>query len=47
MKIKLRHGFEDIICIDNLLEAWKEFIRGKRNKSDVQEFSLKLMDNLF
>ncbi len=29
------------------MEAWKEFIRGKRNKPDVQEFSLKLIDNLF
>ena len=47
MKIQLRHNFEDIISSDNLLEAWKEFIRGKRNKLDVQEFSLKLMDNLF
>ncbi|KKS45691.1 MAG: hypothetical protein UV62_C0018G0001 [Parcubacteria group bacterium GW2011_GWC1_43_11] len=47
MKIQLRHSFEDIICIDNLLEAWKEFVRGKRNKRDVQEFSLCLMDNIF
>lgn len=47
MKIQLRHNFEDVICLDNLLEAWKEFIRCKRNKPDVQEFFLKLMDNLF
>ncbi len=47
MKIQLRHSFEDIICLENLLEAWKEFMRGKRSKPDVQEFSLKLMDNLF
>lgn len=47
MKIQLHHSFEDIICFDNLLEAWKEFVRGKRGKQDVQEFSLKLMDNLF
>lgn len=47
MKIQLGHTFEDIISVGNLLEAWKEFIRGKRNKLDVQEFSLKLMDNLF
>ena len=39
--------FSDIIEIDNLLEAWKEFVKGKRNKRDIQEFSLKLMDNLF
>ena len=29
-----------------MLEAWKEFIKGKRNRKDVQEFSLNLMDNI-
>ena len=47
MKIQLRHSFKDIVSIDNLLGAWKEFVKGKRNKLDVQEFSLKLMDNMF
>jgi RNA-directed DNA polymerase len=47
MKIQLSHKFEDIICLENLLEAWKEFVNGKRNKKDVQEFSLRLMDNIF
>lgn len=46
MKIQLRHNFESIVSINNLLEAWKEFIRGKRNKKDVQEFSLHLMDHI-
>jgi len=46
MKIQLTHKFEDIICLENLLEAWKEFVKGKKNKKDVQEFSLHLMDNL-
>ncbi len=46
MKIQLIHKFEDIISIENLLEAWKEFLRGKRNKPDVQEFSLNLFDNI-
>ncbi|HBR72073.1 MAG TPA: RNA-dependent DNA polymerase, partial [Candidatus Moranbacteria bacterium] len=46
MKTQLTHTFEDIICLENLLDAWKEFIKGKRNKKDVQEFSLHLMDNL-
>lgn len=46
MKIQLIHTFEDIISIDNLLEAWKEFVKGKRRKRDVQEFSFRLMDNL-
>ncbi len=46
MKIQLRHDFESIISIDNLLKAWKEFLRGKQHKSDVQEFSFHLMDNI-
>lgn len=46
MKTQLRHTFEDIISVENLLEAWKEFVKGKRQKRDVQEFSLNLMDNI-
>lgn len=30
----------------NLLAAWREFLRGKRKKHDVQEFGHKLMDNV-
>ena len=47
MKIQFSHKFEDITSAENLLEAWREFIRGKRGKRDVQEFSLFLMDNIF
>jgi RNA-directed DNA polymerase len=47
MKIQLVHTFENIISVENLLEAWKEFLPGKRAKKDVQEFQLRLMDNLF
>ncbi|MDO8470616.1 MAG: reverse transcriptase/maturase family protein [bacterium] len=46
VKIQLRHTFEDIIGVENLLEAWREFMKGKRGKLDVQEFSLNLMDNI-
>jgi len=46
MKIQLVHKFEDIISLENLLAAWREFIRGKRQRLDVQEFSLDLMDNI-
>jgi len=38
--------YENIISPENLLEAWKEFLRGKRKKRDVQEFQLNLMDNI-
>jgi len=46
MGAQFTHKLEDIISIENLLEAWKEFLRGKRGKTDVQEFSLRLMDNI-
>ena len=46
MKIELIHTFEEIISVENLLDAWKEFVRGKRKKRDVQEFQLHLMDNI-
>lgn len=47
MRIRLSHKFEDIVSIENILEAWKEFVRGKRFKKDVSEFSLNLIDNIF
>ena len=47
MKIKFTHKFEDIISLENLLAAWREFLPGKRNKKDVGIFAIRLMDNLF
>ena len=38
--------YEDIISVENLLVAWKEFVRGKRKKRDVQSFAYSLMDNI-
>ncbi len=46
MKIQLRHTFEDIIKLENLLSAWQEFILGKKKKKDVQVFSRDLLDNI-
>lgn len=46
MKIQLIHTYDDIICVNNLFLAWKEFILGKRSKKDVQEFSRDLIDNI-
>lgn len=43
MKIRLIHKFEDIISLGNLLEAWQEFLPGKRNRKDVQEFHANLL----
>lgn len=46
VKIKMVHKFEEIISVENLLEAWREFLRGKSGKRDVQEFQSRLMDNI-
>ncbi len=37
---------DNIISVENLLLAWQEFVKGKRHKRDVQEFSWRLMDNI-
>ena len=36
--------YKDIISIENLLGAWKEFLKGKRSKKDVQDFQFRLSD---
>lgn len=33
--------------MENLLEAWREFTKGKRSRQDVQLFERSLMENLF
>ncbi len=40
------HSYEDIISVVNLLAAWREFVRGKQKKQDVQEFRASLMRNV-
>lgn len=45
--IELTHTYNNIISIENLLEAWKEFIKGKKNKKDVLEFQHRLFENIF
>jgi len=39
--------FDEIISIENLFLAWREFCRGKRKRLDVQQFEFNLEDNLF
>lgn len=43
---QLSHTYNDIISTENLLGAWKEFLKGKRNKRDVQTFQYQLSDNI-
>jgi len=45
-RIQFTAPYEQIISVDNLLEAWKEFIRGKRKRKDVQEFERHLLHNI-
>lgn len=42
----LTHKYNDIISVENLLTAWREFLRGKRKRQDIAEFSLHLTDNI-
>jgi retron-type reverse transcriptase len=46
-RIQLSHSYEDIISIENLLAAWREFVCGKRKRTDVQAFQLRLFDNIY
>lgn len=46
MKVKFEKSYNEIISLENLFAAWQEFVRGKRSKKDVQEFGVKLIDNI-
>ncbi|MBU0683521.1 MAG: reverse transcriptase/maturase family protein, partial [Candidatus Omnitrophica bacterium] len=46
VKIRPCHIYNDIISIENLLAAWREFLRGKRKRKDVSKFSVHLADNI-
>lgn len=46
-RIIFTEKFEDMISVENLLEAWLEFVKGKRSRADVQEFERHLMENIF
>lgn len=45
-KTRLRHGYNTIISVNNLLAAWREFLSGKRHRQDVERFLLHLTDNI-
>jgi retron-type reverse transcriptase len=44
--VRFTHSYENIISVENLLEAWKEFRKGKHGKKDVQIFERNLMENI-
>ncbi len=39
-------SFKEIISLENLLSAWKEFVKGKKQRKDVQVFERNLMENI-
>ncbi len=46
MQRQFVHSYSDVISIENLLAAWREFALGKSQKHDVQDFRLHLIDNI-
>jgi retron-type reverse transcriptase len=42
----LNYKYEDLISLNNLLEAWQVFLKGKRSRADVQVFERNLMHSL-
>ncbi|MEK7607335.1 MAG: reverse transcriptase domain-containing protein, partial [Patescibacteria group bacterium] len=45
-RIRFYHAYNDIISVKNILEAWKEFVKGKHKRKDVQIFERDLMGNI-
>jgi RNA-directed DNA polymerase len=44
---RIHNLYSQIISLENLLRAWKEFEKGKKYKPDVLEFSENLFDNIY
>jgi RNA-directed DNA polymerase len=45
-KMRPGHDYDTIISTENLLVAWREFLKGKRDRKDVERFSVHLTDNI-
>ena len=46
MRASFGHSYQDIISLENLLDAWREFLNGKRSRKDVRAFESNHMDNI-
>lgn len=44
--IQFSHTYDNIISLENLLSAWKEFLNGKKSRKDVLEFERNLITNI-
>jgi len=45
--MEILHTYDYIISVENLLFAWQEFVKDKKNKKDVQLFQPRLMEHVF
>lgn len=45
-KIQLSHTYNNIISLENFLLSWQEFIKGKKERKDVQKFEENLISNI-
>lgn len=45
--MRMHVDYNDIISVENLCAAWREFLPGKKNKKDVAAFSLDLSRNIY
>jgi RNA-directed DNA polymerase len=43
----VNHSYKNIISLENLYLAWEEFIKDKKNKKDISEFSVHLSKNIY
>lgn len=39
--------YDEVVTFQNLLTAWNDFVRNKRRRADVNDYALRLGDNLF
>ncbi len=44
---KFTDKFEDIFSFQSLIQSWLEFRNGKKKKTDISDFSLRLSNNIF
>jgi hypothetical protein len=44
IRLQFAHKYDDIISIENLLDAWEEFKIGKNSRKDVQIYQLHFME---
>ena len=38
--------YEDIVSLENICYAWRDFLPGKRSKHDVEKYAVHFIDNV-